>query len=122
MAVLTTISRIPLFTTVQEALAWAEANGQSGYHTHRYKRQIGYMGGTHHPDARPRRTQQINRTTTPRVATPRPTPIVVPTPQPVIIPQARRTTTPVVQRQPEQIRTPRITRTSGGSGGGGGGY
>tara|TARA_Y100001938_G_C8002558_1_gene385518 strand:+ start:658 stop:915 length:258 start_codon:yes stop_codon:yes gene_type:complete len=51
MALLTTISGIPLFSTVQEALAWAIANGLSGYHTHFFNGQVGYMGGTNHSTA-----------------------------------------------------------------------
>ena len=50
MSVLTTIAGIPLFTTIQEALAWAAANGLSGYHTHNFQNQTGYMGGTSHMD------------------------------------------------------------------------
>ena len=45
MALLTTINGIPLYSTVQEALAYAAANGLTGYHTHTYLGQIGYMGG-----------------------------------------------------------------------------
>ena len=48
MAVLTTIDGVPLFSTVQEALAYAAANGLSGYHTHIYQGTTGYMGGTTH--------------------------------------------------------------------------
>ena len=48
MALLTTINGIPLYSTVQEALAYAAANGLTGYHTHTYLGQIGYMGGATH--------------------------------------------------------------------------
>jgi hypothetical protein len=48
MAILTTIDGIPLYSTVQEALAYAAANGLSGYHTHIYQGTTGYMGGTTH--------------------------------------------------------------------------
>ena len=41
------IDGIPVFTTIQEALAWAAQNGLSGYHKHSY----GYMGGTSHSKA-----------------------------------------------------------------------
>tara|TARA_R110002012_G_scaffold149360_2_gene308351 strand:- start:104 stop:310 length:207 start_codon:yes stop_codon:yes gene_type:complete len=51
MSVLTTIAGIPLFTTIQEALAWAAANGLSGYHTHNFQNITGYMGGTSHIQA-----------------------------------------------------------------------
>ena len=48
MAVLTMIGRVPLYSTVAEALAYAAANGLSGYHTHMYQGQVGYMGGATH--------------------------------------------------------------------------
>ena len=48
MAVLTMIGGVPLYSTVAEALAYAAANGLSGYHTHVYQGQIGYMGGATH--------------------------------------------------------------------------
>ena len=51
MAVLTTIAGIPLFSTAQEAAAWARANGLSGYHTHGWLGQTGYMGGSSHSAA-----------------------------------------------------------------------
>jgi len=37
MAVLTMIGGVPLYSTVAEALAYAAANGLSGYHTHVYQ-------------------------------------------------------------------------------------
>tara|TARA_R110002020_G_scaffold372404_2_gene583863 strand:- start:24 stop:353 length:330 start_codon:yes stop_codon:yes gene_type:complete len=46
MPILTTISGIPVYTTIEEALAWAGANGLSGYHIRNYKGQVGYMGGS----------------------------------------------------------------------------
>ena len=51
MSLITNIAGIPLFTTVGEALAWANANGLSGYHTHNYQGQVGYMGGANHLQA-----------------------------------------------------------------------
>ena len=48
MALLTIINGIPLYSTVNEALAYAEAEGLQGYHTHRYKNIVGYMGGVTH--------------------------------------------------------------------------
>ena len=64
MSVLTTIAGVPLYSTMQEATAWARANGLSGFHTHGWQGQTGYMGGSSHSAA----TQAI---TTP---TPMPTP------------------------------------------------
>ena len=67
MAVLTTIAGIPLFSTTQEAIAWARANGLSGYHTHGWQGQTGYMGGSSHSAAtqaiRPTPTAQTTTTT-----------------------------------------------------------
>ena len=52
MALLTRITGIPLFSTVNEALAYAEAEDSQGYHTHRYKNIVGYMGGVTHEKSR----------------------------------------------------------------------
>ena len=52
MALLTTINGIPLYSTVKEALAYAEAEELQGYHTHRYKNIVGYMGGVTHKKSR----------------------------------------------------------------------
>ena len=51
MAVLTTIAGVPLYSTAQEAIAWATANGLSGFHTHGWQGQTGYMGGASHAAA-----------------------------------------------------------------------
>ena len=51
MSIITNISGIPLFTTIQEALNWASSNGLSGYHSHNYQNIKGYMGGTNHSEA-----------------------------------------------------------------------
>ena len=51
MSVIGNIAGVPLFTTIQEALAWALANGLSGYHTHNFQGQTGYMGGINHQQA-----------------------------------------------------------------------
>ena len=52
MALLTRINGIPLYSTVNEALAYAKAEGLQGYHTHRYKNIVGYMGGVTHEKSR----------------------------------------------------------------------
>ena len=49
--ILTTIDGIPLFSTPQEAIDWANQNNAQGYHTHSYQGQIGYMGGATHASA-----------------------------------------------------------------------
>ena len=51
MSVLTSINSIPLFTTIQEALAWGAENRLSGYHIHNLNGQQGYMGGINHQQA-----------------------------------------------------------------------
>jgi hypothetical protein len=48
MAILTNIDGVPLFSTVEEALQYAAQNGLTGYHTHIYQGQTGYMGGASH--------------------------------------------------------------------------
>jgi len=59
MGVIGNIDEIPLFSTPQEALAWAIANGTTGYHTHNFNGRIGYMGGTTHAGINT--GQQVNR-------------------------------------------------------------
>jgi len=51
MSVIGNIAGIPLFTTIQEALAWAASKGLSGYHAHNLQGQRGYMGGANHLQA-----------------------------------------------------------------------
>ena len=51
MSLITNIAGVPLYSTIQEALDWAVANGLSGYHTHNWQGQQGYMGGTNHLQA-----------------------------------------------------------------------
>ena len=76
MSVITTIAGVPLFSTVQEALAWARANGLRGYHTHGWQGQTGYMGGASHTAAtqRPITTRPILRRTTQGPTVTRPIP------------------------------------------------
>ena len=51
MPLLTTINNIPLYSTIEEALGYAASNGLTGYHTHQYQGQTGYMGGRTHIEA-----------------------------------------------------------------------
>ena len=117
MSLLTTISKIPLYSTKQEALDWAKDNGKQGLHTHMYRGQTGFMGGVNHRDV----------VDTPAIVTPPtpiPVPIPIPIPVPIVIP--RRTT-----RVARTTAAPRSSGYSGGgssssgssgSSGGGGGY
>ena len=50
--ILTTIDGVPLYSTVEEALQWASSRNLTGYHTHDYQGQVGYMGGFDHSNAR----------------------------------------------------------------------
>ena len=49
--ILTTIDGVPLYSTIAEALQWAQSRGLNGYHTHIYQGQTGYMGGFTHGTA-----------------------------------------------------------------------
>ena len=51
MALLTNLNGIPLYSSEREALDYAAAAGLTGYHTHTYQGQIGYMGGATHDQA-----------------------------------------------------------------------
>ena len=51
MSLLTNIDGVPLFSTIQEALDWGALYGITGYHTHIFQGQIGYMGGANHAQA-----------------------------------------------------------------------
>mgnify|MGYP003123695523 CR=1 FL=1 len=103
MAILTTINGIPLFSTVQEALAWAQQNGLSGYHTHTYQGSVGYMGGYTHAQATPMVTaSNVRRNTSRRV----------------INANTRQVVSPVAMSQPRVNRP----STSSGVSRGGGGY
>ena len=63
MSLLTTIDGIPLYSTPQEALDWAATNNLTGYHTHIFNGQIGYMGGATHGQA-PSSSQGLNQNIT----------------------------------------------------------
>ena len=51
MSLIGNIARVPLFTTIEEALAWGADNGLSGYHQHNLQGEQGYMGGVNHAQA-----------------------------------------------------------------------
>ena len=64
MSLLTSIAGIPLYTTTQEAIAWAMTKGLVGYHTHGFQGQTGYMGGANHSIAVQSITPRSTTTTT----------------------------------------------------------
>ena len=79
MSLLTTIDGIPLFSTVEEALEWGQTLGATGFHTHDYQGQVGYMAGNDHSDlalaiTTPTMTPPTPTVTTPTVTTVTPTP------------------------------------------------
>ena len=49
--VLTNIDGVPLFATIQQALAYGQQVGLRGYHTHDFQGTIGYMAGFDHTEA-----------------------------------------------------------------------
>ena len=59
MAVLGTIGGVPVYSTIQEALNYARANGLTGYHTHVVSGVVGYMGGSSHSTATGSRQSNI---------------------------------------------------------------
>ena len=64
--ILTTVDGIPLYSTIQEAVQWASSRGLTGYHTHIYQGQTGYMGGSSHnsvatPTVTPRTIARASR-------------------------------------------------------------
>ena len=108
MSLLTNIAGVPLYSTIQEALAWAKVNGLYGYHLHTWRSLQGYMGGVNHLQA----TKPSTNLTAPTQQNQQPT-ITIPT---VIIPTVTRptVTTPIITAPSIDLTTP--------GGGGGGGY
>ncbi len=81
MSLLTTIDGIPLFSTVEEALEWGQTLGATGFHTHDYQGEVGYMAGNDHSDLALAITTPTMTPQTPTVTIPTPvTPTVTPTP------------------------------------------
>ena len=109
MSLLTTISKIPLYSTKQEALDWAKENGRKGLHVHMYEGETGFMGGVDH------------ETVIDGLESAPLTPLPVPVPTPVVEPVVTVAPTP---RTPIRRAAARSSSTgsSGYSGGGGGGY
>ena len=125
MSLITIMKGIPLYTTKKEALNWAISNKLKGCHTHTFKNQRGYMGGSTHKIAMNRTnytTIQTSFNSIPPTQLPQPTPPVVPIqitrPQPIT--QPAQTTEPIRRTTP--VRTTSGGGSSSGGGGGGGGY
>tara|TARA_R100000322_G_scaffold15619_1_gene9364 strand:+ start:1786 stop:2142 length:357 start_codon:yes stop_codon:yes gene_type:complete len=117
MSILTTIDGIPLYSSVVEALTWANDNNQQGYHTHVYNGITGYMGGYTHTGATANVTVAVAEPfvdVEPEVSAPvqpvAPTINTQPTPSP----------TPAASPAPPTQAPVVITPTGGGQGTGGG--
>ena len=50
MPIVQNIDGIPAYTTIEEALAWANQYGITSYHTHVIAGEIAYMGGSTHDE------------------------------------------------------------------------
>ena len=62
--VLTNIDGVPLFQTIQQALAYGQQVGLRGYHTHIFQGTVGYMAGFDHTEASNIRTEANNEENT----------------------------------------------------------
>jgi len=132
MALITNISGVPLYSSIQEALNWGAARGLDGYHTHTFQNQIGYMGGATHNEvnvAAIRRPLTTSRPPTRTSAQPTNTRQNVPVQQRVVR-DTQRQLVPEPVEQREVVRQPATQRrvvqrpatTTYSGGGGGGGY
>jgi len=97
MSLIGQIGGVPLFTTIQEALAWGAARGMAGYHKHNLNGQQGFMGGANHQQA----TRMPTNSSAPQQRTQ------------VVVRPNRPTTT---------VRSSNRSSSSSGSSGSGGGY
>ena len=121
MALITSISGVPLYSSIREALNWGAARGLDGYHTHTFKGKLGYMGGATHSEVsvvvarRPVTAQQaVTRRDVPQVVQPQQV-------QRQIVPQPSSFSSLDVCRLSITPPTPvPPTYSSGGSSGGGG--
>jgi len=65
MALIGSINDIPLFSTVKEAVAWADANGfgnkqaPKNWHAHLFNGKEGFMGGNNHAIVAPADVENI---------------------------------------------------------------
>ena len=72
MSIITNITGMPLFTTIQEAIDWGRGRGLSGYHTHTVNGVLGYMGGATHAAAVPKANITPPTITAPQTSAPIP--------------------------------------------------
>jgi len=111
MSVLTTITHIPLFDNLEQALSWGARFGLEGHHEHAFNGQIGYMAGETHSAAMTAFNKSLNKSIN-VIPTPQ-----TPTPQPTVQPEIELDIEPV--QQPTVTTTTTTTTTTGGGGGGG---
>ena len=64
MSLIAHIDNVPLFSTIEEAEAWASQYDLTGYHEHEVLGQVGYMGGEKHADIVAAMTRGAVRTST----------------------------------------------------------
>ena len=119
MAIITTISEVPLFTTTREALNWAAENNCTGYHTHNYQGRTGYMGCVNHFQAS---ETSLNVSTQPVIPQPQLPPQTQLPPQPPMQVFTQVDTQTNTQVNIPQVSSSGSSGSSGGGGGGGGGY
>ena len=50
MSLITLIDNLPLYSKIEDAIAWGESLGINGTHTHSFQGQTGYMAGSNHDD------------------------------------------------------------------------
>jgi len=115
MSLLTIIDRVPLYTTIEEALLWGTQYNITGYHTHVYNGVTGYMAGQNHEQITSALAGGIINFLTPQqlasgqfVVTPEAAQAYIDQ-QNVSMPSA--TQQPVVQPIVQQTATPRTSRT-----------
>ena len=108
--ILTTIDGIPVYSTIEEALAWAKINGLEKAHVHRLVSGFGYMGGAVDDP------HMVGAIETPPRSIPIPVP---PEPEPEPEPLVPEPIVSRVAAAPQVAITPLVplTTTTGGGGG-----
>ena len=111
MGLLKKIGGIPLYSTVQEAITWAERNGLKGAHIHRFDGIFGYMGGASHSITVEAITPELEQ----GIAS-EPIQDIIPTPVPEPIPELAPMPVPVPVPVPTPTPTPTTPPATGGGG------